>query len=264
MLIGLVSDFLSMRASISELSSPEDTRVSRLCHRDGKSRTGILSLAIQRQSSEQNRHVERLHEELRRSNKSHSTSARSANARFEVLLVLTRRLQGRLASGLQTLASHNAVWGPRTAQVSKCRFPDRVFGGLKSVSEPIRLLLSGCPPGRPLWDRFLCPRLARRLDGVRGNDRPYQTRKALFQLNAARDVLHLHAMPFAPNQASLAKDPEMLREGGLWNRFIAYSQEVRAVVRALLRDDVGIYSHPYRVRQCVENPLYRHLVNRRM
>ena len=76
-----------------------------------KSRTGILSLAIQRQSSEQNRHVERLHEELRRSNKSHSTSARSANARFEVLLVLTRRLQGRLASGLQTLASHNAVSG---------------------------------------------------------------------------------------------------------------------------------------------------------
>lgn len=99
---------------------------------------------------------------------------------------------------------------------------------------------------------------------MRSDDRPYQPRKALLQLRAARDVVHLYTVALAPNQAGLAKDLEVLRERGLRDRLIAYRQEIRAVLRALLRDNVSIHGHPYGVGQCVEDSLHRNVLNRRM
>jgi hypothetical protein len=142
---------------------------------------------------------------------------------------------------------------------------------LPAVAEPaVRacrshdLLLRRCPSGRPLWGRHPGPRLIGRLDGMRGDNRPYQPRKALLQFSAARDVAHLHTAALAPNQASLAKDPEVLREGGLRDRLIAHRQEVRAVLGTVLRDDVSIDGHPYRVGQCVKDCLHRNVLDRWM
>ena len=66
------------------------------------------------------------------------------------------------------------------------------------------------PLGRSLWSGYLRPRVICRLDGMRSDDRPYQPRKALLELRAARDVVHLHTVAFTANQASLAKDLEVL------------------------------------------------------
>src|SRR4051794_2890338 len=100
------------------------------------------------------------------------------------------------------------------------------------------------PFGRALWSTPLRPRLIRRLDGMRVDDRPYQFRKPLLQFRVPRDVMQLHAVPLAPDQAGLAKNPEVLRERRFWDRPVADNQEIRAALRTFLRHNVRKHRNP--------------------
>ena len=114
----------------------------------------------------------------------------------------------------------------------------------------------------PRSERSNAPGLAafpfRRLDPIhqllliRPHHRRQQAGKALVDLPAACGVAHLHALPFAADQASFAQGTEMLGERRLRNLAVVQLQEGRAA-RALLRSgEPGIDGHPYRVGQGVE------------
>jgi hypothetical protein len=69
---------------------------------------------------------------------------------------------------------------------------------------------------------------------VRRDDRSYQSRKAPLQLRAARYISYLDAVALASNQAGVAKNLEVLWQGGFWNRLIPYRQEIRGGNRLIV------------------------------
>ena len=71
-------------------------------------------------------------------------------------------------------------------------------------------------------------------------------------------------MTLASDQAGFAKDFEVLRQGRLRDGFIAYFQEVGAILRTALGDDVREHRYPYRVRQGVEDTFYGYFLDRRV
>jgi hypothetical protein len=115
------------------------------------------------------------------------------------------------------------------------------------------LFIPRCPPGRPLCSFVL------QLNGMRIDNCPNQPGKTLLKLRAPRNVMHFNAPPFSADQPCLSQRSEVLRERGLRNRLVADSQKRRTVLRALLRHDVCVDSHPYWVGQGVKNPLNRNV-----
>jgi hypothetical protein len=136
--------------------------------------------------------------------------------------------------------------------------------GLIEKEESDSLLIRHCTSGRSLCTTFLSLRLVLRLDGMRVDDCPDKPRKALLELAATRGVVDLHAAALTTDQPRLSQLPKVLRECGLRNRLVADCQKRRTILRAVLRHDVRINCHPYRVGQGVENALYGDVLNRWM
>src|ERR1700719_2917103 len=103
--------------------------------------------------------------------------------------------------------------------------------GKESGSLPIRQ----CTSGRSLRSTFLSLSFAPRLDGMRIDDCPNQSRKALLEFRATRGVVDFHAATLTTDQPRLSQFPKVLRECGLRDRLVADWQKRRAVQSELLR-----------------------------
>ncbi len=121
-----------------------------------------------------------------------------------------------------------------------------------------------CPytSSRSLRGTFLSLPFVPRLDGMRVDDCPNESGKALLEFRTTRGIVDFHAATFTTDQPRLSQFPKMLRECGLRDRLVADGEKRRAVLRALLRHDVRINGHSHRVAQSVENSFYRNLLNR--
>ena len=87
---------------------------------------------------------------------------------------------------------------------------------------------------------------------MRLHDGRNQARETLIDLSAARGVVHLDAASLTTDEAGLAEHFEVLGEGGFGYGMVGDREEGRAVLGALLADDLGHDGDTYRIGECVE------------
>ena len=93
--------------------------------------------------------------------------------------------------------------------------------GLIEGKESGSLLIRQYTSGRSLRSTFLSLRFVPRLDGMRVDDCPNESRKALLEFDATRGVVDFHTATLTTDQPRLSQFPKVLRECGLRDRLVA-------------------------------------------
>ena len=88
--------------------------------------------------------------------------------------------------------------------------------------------------------------------------------KFFLQLLASRRVLKFNAFAFAANQASLTKNPEMLRQRGPGKLQVPIGQKGGAVHGAICLSQFCVDANPDRVGEGIQNALHGYFFQRRM